>query len=102
MMSLKPRGRPPADGNCIVWTQPLVESLLRLRFEKYAQQMTAARGTKALREAWADVARGITVLNNGNVVSVEQCRNKVRQRQHALYCDAGLTSFGFNFARSRR
>ncbi|KUF94588.1 hypothetical protein AM587_10005725 [Phytophthora nicotianae] len=76
MASSKPRGRPPADGNFIMWTEPLVESLLKLRFEKYAEPMAAARGTKSLRVAWAELAKELTLQNNGDVVSVEQCRNK--------------------------
>lgn len=75
--SLKPRGRPPADGNFIAWTEPLTASLLRLRFEKYAEAMAAATGTKALRVAWAELAAELTQQNGGEVIKVEQCRNKV-------------------------
>ncbi|OWY97750.1 hypothetical protein PHMEG_00031645 [Phytophthora megakarya] len=40
--------------------------------------MLASRGTKALRQAWAELAEDMTQLNNGEVVSVEQCRNKLK------------------------
>lgn len=93
MANTKPRGRPPADGNFIVWTETLVESLLRLRFEKYAEPMTAARGTKSLRVAWADLAKDLTQHNNGEVVSVEQCRNKLKAlRNKWLAYHSGMAS----------
>ncbi|KAG7375687.1 hypothetical protein PHYPSEUDO_015616 [Phytophthora pseudosyringae] len=93
MASSKPRGRPPADGNFIAWTEPLVESLLRLRFGKYAAPMEAARGTKSLRQAWAEMAEELTQRNSGDVVSVEQCRNKLKAlRNKWLAHRAGLAS----------
>ncbi|KAG6943735.1 hypothetical protein JG688_00017457, partial [Phytophthora aleatoria] len=93
MASSKPRGRPPADGNFIVWTEPLVESLLRLRFEKYAEPMASAQGTKSLRVAWAELAAELTRQNNGGVMSVEQCRNKLKAlRNKWLAYHSGMTS----------
>ncbi|ETN24125.1 hypothetical protein PPTG_00564 [Phytophthora nicotianae INRA-310] len=93
MASSKPRGRPPADGNFIMWTEPLVESLLKLRFEKYAEPMAAARGTKSLRVAWAELAKELTLQNNGDVVSVEQCRNKLKAlRNKWLAYHSGMVS----------
>ncbi|KAE9331518.1 hypothetical protein PF008_g15383 [Phytophthora fragariae] len=93
MTSAKPRGRPPGDGNFIVWTEALTASLLRLRFGKYAEPMAAARGTKALRLAWAEMATEITQQNGGNVVTVEQCRNKLKAMKNKwLAYHAGLAS----------
>ncbi|KAG6614540.1 uncharacterized protein IUM83_04008 [Phytophthora cinnamomi] len=90
---MKPRGRPPADGNFIAWTEALTATLLRLRFEKYAEPMAAARGTKALRLAWAEMATELTQQHDGDVVTVEQCRNKLKaMRNKWLAYHAGLAS----------
>ncbi|KAG1689221.1 hypothetical protein DVH05_002714 [Phytophthora capsici] len=91
MANLKPRGRPPADGNCIVWTEPLVENLLRLRFETYSDP--SARGSKLTRHSWPKVAAQLTEQNNGDEVSVQQCRNKLKVlKKKWLAYHAGLSS----------
>ncbi|POM73716.1 Hypothetical protein PHPALM_9415 [Phytophthora palmivora] len=55
--------------------------------------MTAARGTKALRQAWAELAEEVTQLNNGDIVSVEQCRNKLKAlRNKWMAHHAGMAS----------
>ncbi|KAK1944168.1 hypothetical protein P3T76_004080 [Phytophthora citrophthora] len=90
MTTLKPRGRPPSDGNCIVWTEPLVENLLRLRFETYSDP--SARGSKLTRHSWPKVAAQLTELNNGDEVSVQQCRNKLKViKKKWLAYHAGLS-----------
>ncbi|KAL3665538.1 hypothetical protein V7S43_009573 [Phytophthora oleae] len=93
MVIMKPRGRPPADGNCIVWTEPLVENLLRLRFETYSDPTATAKGSKLTRHSWPKVAAQLTEQNNGDEVSVQQCRNKLKVlKKKWLAYHAGLAS----------
>ncbi|RLN86216.1 hypothetical protein BBJ28_00010846 [Nothophytophthora sp. Chile5] len=80
-MAAKPRGRPPADGNWIVWTDAMVNELLRLRFEQFSVDLAAARGTKSLKQAWATLAAELSRQNGSEAVSVEQCRNKASSRK---------------------
>ncbi|KAG2520361.1 hypothetical protein BBO99_00007360 [Phytophthora kernoviae] len=71
------RGRPPANGTCIMWTEAMVETLLQLRFKTYMSELSVARGSKSLKQAWASLAEELSCQNNV-VVSVEQCRNKIK------------------------
>ncbi|RLN90267.1 hypothetical protein BBJ28_00009299 [Nothophytophthora sp. Chile5] len=84
-MAAKPRGRPPADGNWIVWTDAMVNELLRLRFEQFAVDLAAARGTKSLKQAWATLAAELSRQNGSETVSVEQCRNKASRHRKGLF-----------------
>lgn len=77
MTEKRPRGRPPATGQCVAWTEPMVNSLLRLRFETFAEELSAPRGTKLLQQVWSTLAQELS-RQHEVVVSVDQCRNKLK------------------------
>lgn len=55
----------------------MVDSLLRLRFETFAEDLSAPRGTKLLQQVWATLAQELS-RQHEVVVSVDQCRNKLK------------------------
>ncbi|KAG7383021.1 hypothetical protein PHYBOEH_010150 [Phytophthora boehmeriae] len=87
------RGRPPANGNCIVWTESMVEILLHLRFETFVAELSVSRGSKSLKQAWASLAEELSSRSNV-AVSVEQCRNKLKalKSKWLAYHAGGISS----------